>query len=538
MVDIKNTIKNLYAYIFGIGLIANAQALFLNTDATDSIRAYGSTQALMTSGRFVGHYLDIIFEQLGFYFPFRYINILLYIAYTAMAVIFILLIFNVKDRLRGCLIGAIIMTSAVNSGVLVYYYVAHMYGFCLLISMISAYLLLNKKMTVIPALLLALSLGIYQAYLATVVLVIFLYQFIAITNKKVNVKVWFSDVIRCALTSMVALIIYILANKLALNLSGLSMAGYLNMSSNVVPSYQKDQIIKLLFESYMLIYHLIFTAKYFFCDNIVIRLCIAASFISFLWLYVALLMQQKSIAKRCWLIILFLLLPCIINLPMFISAEVPERISLNWYFIFVIPILLSDVTQTDQNRKYNIIIQSIHRHVTAVMIVTVTVASLYSTYRNVNIYTSMSKANTLAEDIVDDIEHRIAECDGFTADKELCFVGILDTEITNGMFFNVEYSEYLYKLFNRDYSSIFKRYALLNYKYLTPDDKRVKTYSTDDIKNGTAMNKNDEFFCVKDIHVGFPTIHSNNDTIKRMPSYPSYGCVQEVNGTIIIKLSN
>ena len=172
------------------------------------------------------------------------------------------------------------------------------------------------------------------------------------------------------------------------------------------------------------------------------------------------------------------------------------------------------------------------------MIVTVTVASLYSTYRNVNIYTSMSKANTLAEDIVDDIEHRIAECDGFTADKELCFVGILDTEITNGMFFNVEYSEYLYKLFNRDYSSIFKRYALLNYKYLTPDDKRVKAYSTDDIKNGTAMNKNDEFFCVKGIHVGFPTIHSNNDAIKRMPSYPSSGCVQEVNGTIIIKLSD
>lgn len=194
MVDIKNTIKNLYAYIFGIGLIANAQALFLNTDATDSIRAYGSTQALMTSGRFVGHYLDIIFEQLGFYFPFRYINILLYIAYTAMAVIFILLIFNVKDRLRGCLIGAIIMTSAVNSGVLVYYYVAHMYGFCLLISMISAYLLLKKKMTVIPALLLALSLGIYQAYLATVVLVIFLYQFIAITNKKNKCK---SMVFRC-----------------------------------------------------------------------------------------------------------------------------------------------------------------------------------------------------------------------------------------------------------------------------------------------------------------------------------------------------
>ena len=77
MADIRSTIKNCFAWIFSIGLIVNAPAMFFYTDATDSIRAYGSTQALMTSGRFVGHYLDVLFEWAGFYFPYRYINVLL-----------------------------------------------------------------------------------------------------------------------------------------------------------------------------------------------------------------------------------------------------------------------------------------------------------------------------------------------------------------------------------------------------------------------------------------------------------------------------
>lgn len=84
MEDIKNTIKSSYAFIFLIGVIANAQALFFYTDATDSIRAYGSTQALMTSGRFIGHYLDILFDLAGFYFPYRYINVLLYILFVVV----------------------------------------------------------------------------------------------------------------------------------------------------------------------------------------------------------------------------------------------------------------------------------------------------------------------------------------------------------------------------------------------------------------------------------------------------------------------
>ncbi len=537
MTAARNTITKLYTYIFAIALITNAQALFLNTDATDSIRAYGGTQAQMTSGRFIGHYLDLLFEQMGFFFPFRYINVLLYLAFVALAVVVILLIFDIRDFFRSCLIGGIITTSAVNSGVLVYFYVAHMYGLCFLISMISTYLLLKKKMTVVPVLLLVISLGLYQAYFACVILVIFLYQLAALADSENDIKAWLLDVIRCIFVTAAALVIYISVNKLALNLAGLSMTGYANMSENVVPNYSISQLAKLLLTSYTLIFSFISSGGYFFCDNVVIRFCIAVSFISFLWFYLIIFIRQKSPVRRGMLFALFILLPVIINLPMFISAEVSERVCLNWYFIFIIPFILEKIAQNGIYEQSETATSQIYRKIMPVLACTVMLAGLYSAYRNVNIYSSYAKANALAEDIVDDIEHRIAECEDFIPDKELCFIGTLDTDVTNGMFFNIEYSEFLYKLFNRDYSSIFKRYALFDYKYLTPDDNRVARCSVDDLKNENPVKEN-ELFCIDGIHGGYPTIHSNSEAIKAMPSYPASGCVQCIKDVVIIKLSD
>lgn len=537
MVDIKNTIKSSYTYIFLIGVIANAQALFFYTDATDSIRAYGSTQALMTSGRFIGHYLDVLFDRAGFYFPYRYINVLFYILFVALAVVFILLIFDVKSTVKSCLIGAIIMTSAVNSGVLVYYYVAHMYGFCFLLSMFSAYLIVKRKMMVIPAILLMMSLGIYQAYLATVILVIFLYQMLALLKDDADVKTWLVDTFRYIFTAGSALILYVVANKFALKAAGLSIEGYANMSENVVPSYSFTDIVYLLKTSYSLIFSFIFTNQYFFCDNIVARISIAFSLLLFLYLFGFSFVKTKAHSKQFLLLLLFIALPMVINLPMFVEKEVPERICMNWYFIFIIPLLFINTLDGAPIQRKESLAEIKKAALPLVALVMVT-ASLYSTYRNVTIYAGYQKANELAEEAVHDIESRIAACENFQSENEICFIGTLDVNKVNSYFFNVEYSEYLHKLFNRDHSSIFKRFALHRYKYLTPDDTRVARYTVEDMKNGTPTKEAERLYCISGIHGGFQTIHSNDRRIRQMPSYPANGCVKVIDGITYVKLSD
>ena len=86
MTDTKNTIKkNGYVFLSAllVGVLINSQALFFSTDATDSLRAYGSTQAQESSGRFIGHILDLVMERMGFYQPFRFINVLIYLVFLA-----------------------------------------------------------------------------------------------------------------------------------------------------------------------------------------------------------------------------------------------------------------------------------------------------------------------------------------------------------------------------------------------------------------------------------------------------------------------
>lgn len=538
MADIKNTIKSSYAYIFLIGLIANAQALFFYTDATDSIRAYGSTQALMTSGRFIGHYLDVLFDRAGFYFPYRYINVLFYILFVALAVMFILLTFDVKSTAKSCLIGAVIMTSAVNSGVLVYYYVAHMYGVCFLLSMFSTYLIVKRKMMVMPAILLMLSLGIYQAYFATVILVIFLYQLFALLKDEVDVKIWFNGTFRNIFTVCSALILYVLANKIALKAAGLSIEGYANMSENVVPSYGFTDIVYLLKTSYTLIFSFIFTNQYFFCDNIVARISIALSFLLFLYLFVFSFEKVKAHSKKVLLLILLIALPMMINLPMFVEKEVPERICMNWYFIFILPLLFINALDGMPMQGKTVALTEIKKTVLPLVVIVTVTAGSYSTYRNVTIYAGYQKANELAEEAVHDIEGKLAACEDFQSANEICFIGTLDVNEVNSYFFNVEYSEYLHKLFNRDHSSIFKRFALHRYKYLTPDDIRVARYTVEDMKNEKPTKEGKMLYCISGIHGGFQTIHSNDLRIKQMPSYPDNGCVNVIDGITYVKLSD
>ncbi len=540
MIDTCKAIKKEYIHtfliIFLIAAFVNAQALFFNADASDSLRAYGSAQILMSLGRFFGHYLDVIFEWMGFFQPFRYINGLFYLAYSSLAVIFILLALDIRDKLRGILIGVVIMTSAVNSSILVYFYTAHMYGLSFLISMIGVYLILKKKMIVLPAILIALSLGIYQAYFATIIMIVFLHQVLRLIKDDISIKAWFLETLTFGLVILEALILYVAANKLALNISGASLSGYLDMSENVVPSYNLLQILNLIKASYTLIYTFITSNSYWISDNIVNRICIAFAFFAFCIEAVIIFTKQRDIKKKALLIALLLALPLVINLPMFVDSKLYERVCLNWYFIFIIPIVLGGVIDFNAIGIRSFVKPKHLEYFLAIVICQAVISSSYSAYRNINIYTSYAKANEIAQDLVDDIEHRIANCDGFTIDKELCFIGNLDTDITNERFFNIEYSAFLYKIFNRDYSSIFKRYALLDYKYILADDVRVVNYSLDGLINGEeSLNNTDEFFS---INGKYSYIYSNNEKIKAMPSYPAAGCVKEIDGIIIIKLSD
>lgn len=557
----KNTINKkigdfrtyfLYAFIFGV--IVNSQALFFNTDATDSLRAYGGTGAEIGSGRFIGHLLDILFENLGFYQPFRFINVLIFLALSAVAATLIVMIFRIRDRLLGVIICFIIMSSAETSGILAYYYVAHMYGFSFVLSIMSCYLILKRKGIILPAFLIAVSLGIYQAFLPTVILVIFLYQFLELScHPEGHVEegdaaapdsfkeahdlatVWFINTIRFSLIVIAGLVIYVLSNRIYLVLSGESISGYMNMGSNVLPDLGLSSTVSFGIRSYQFLFSLPFSQEYFISDNLIIRISLLCSLLVLMLEFLYFIQRQRKHTMRVFiLLVLCLALPLIINLPMLIMDEVGERVSLNWYFVFIIPLIFYEYVDEKFLKHY------LKRFSMAIYILLTICACItigYDCYRNQNIYQSYIKVHETASYIVHDLEQRLADNGDFSLEDEIIFVGRLDTESLNKNFFNVEYDEFLYNVFNRDHNSIFKRYALKNYNFIIPGDSRIKEYSIDEFRVVSQDELEDyDYFCINGVHNGLPTIHSTKDEIEAMPSYPDAGCVRKIDGIMVIKL--
>ena len=537
MADTRNITKEriglfIYACLFGI--IINAQPLFFNTDATDSIRAYGSTQAQEGSGRFIGHILDVIFERMGFYQPFRFINVLIYIIFLAAFAVLTVMILDIGKRSLALLTASVIMSCAMNSGELAYYYVSHMYGFSLFISGLACWLMLKRRAVLIPALLLFISLGIYQAFFPTVILLIFLHELLRLFDDEADIKAWLFSVLRYMLIVIEALAIYIIANRIYLTLSGSAMSGYLNMSENVLPSYTPSMILKLIGESYSFFFGLPFTERYFLSDNIIMRLSLGFFIGLTIFELIYALMRTRDVWKRLLILLLFIVLPIFINLPMFMQGSVGERFSLNWYFIFIAPMAvfcrIPGLLEAKGRRCMGMLY--------SLMIICASFSIAYGAYRNVNIYTSYLRTQEIAENVVLDIENRLGECEGFSLEEELVFIGSLDTQSLNKSFFNVEYDEFINKVFNRDHSSIFRRYALHNYDIITPDDERVQALSLEDFNSLSETELADlRLFCIKDIHGGFETIHSGLEEIRKMPSYPDAGCIKKIGDVVICKLS-
>ena len=552
MTDTKNTIKkNGYVFLSAllVGILINSQPLFFSTDATDSLRAYGSTQAQESSGRFIGHILDLVMERMGFYQPFRFINVLIYLVFLAASAALVVMILDIGRRCLALSAAAVLVSCAMNSGILAYYYVCHMYGFSLFLSVLACFLLLKKRAVLAPVFLLVLSLGIYQAFFPTVLLLIFLHELTRLMDEKTEIKEWFLAVLRYMAAVLAALAMYILLNRLYLSLAGVSMSGYLGMSENVIPSYTPAMILDYIGQSFRFLAQLPFTDRYFLSDNGIMQLSLGICIGLTLLIMVRELAKAGTGLRKGLLLLLFLALPCFINLPMLMQGTVGERFSLNWYFILIVPLVwmdricpdagtvpdvlefLTGAAESKASRRWKI--------ACGLLCTAVLFGAAYSAYRNVNIYTSYAKTHEIAEHVVLDVENRFADCEDYGVGDEILFVGSLDARTINDAFFNIEYQEYLSKVFNRDHSSIFRRYGLHNHRIITPEDDRVLKFSLGDFG---ALEEEDirrlPYFCVTGLRDDFPVIHSGSEEIRSMPSYPDAGCVRKIDGILVCKFSD
>lgn len=542
---IKQIIIFTIVFVFGIVLHSLAFADYVfNFDSLNRMYGIG---ALPRLGRFMGYILE---QWFGNYFGYEkvipLINIFLSVVFISLANSILAQIFEIKNIFISIIIGLLIMMSPAISDTMQYHYVAYWYAFNLLINFLACYLLLKRNQVILPFLLLTVSLAIYQAYFLTSITIIFLYYYqealnhssgASTNNSKAcfeDLKEYFLKIIKCIVVVVASLCTYINLNKIYLTWHGIKMAAYNGMTGNVVPKYTAIELINLVKKTYIILAEYITSNIYSISNTYLISILL----IPFYLLFVIIIIKKIKRLDLPYIVvsaILTLLLPIIINAPVFVTSSLADRVALNFVFLFITPLLLLDKLIIEEGQAYGVGTSALIKilHVSTCALAIIFIINFANT--GVGEYYSLKYANKEMENITLDISNRIYQLDDYDKDKKVIFVGKLNVGALNQD--RLENEELGFISMNLSYNplNVFHRYSPFEFKYYTYDDVELLTLDSKP-SNREARTKKD--FYAYEINSTLFVVHSSLDEVAAMPSYPRSGCVKVVGDKVIVKFSD
>ena len=154
-----------------VGLLAHLYKITNWLPNWDSLVFRYDSQNMVSLGRW---FLPVICS-FSSYYDLPFLNGILAIIFHAVGAVLVCKILKVEKPVSAFLIGGIIISFPTVTSVMMYNYVADAYGFAFLLSVLAAMLLTEEKPHPIgAAILIALSAGIYQAYITVTIMLILL----------------------------------------------------------------------------------------------------------------------------------------------------------------------------------------------------------------------------------------------------------------------------------------------------------------------------------------------------------------------------
>lgn len=154
-----------------VGLIAHLYKIANWLPNWDSLVFRYDSQNMIALGRW---FLPVACAFSSFY-DLPFLNGIGAIVFHALGAVCICRILNVQNKITAFLIGAVIVSFPTVTSVMMYNYVADGYGIAFFLSVLAALLMTKEKPRyILAAVLIALSTGIYQAYITVTIMLILL----------------------------------------------------------------------------------------------------------------------------------------------------------------------------------------------------------------------------------------------------------------------------------------------------------------------------------------------------------------------------
>lgn len=189
----------------------------------DSLVFRYDPQNMVAMGRW---FLPVVCSPSSFY-DLPWLNGLLAIIIHALGAVCICKMFRVKKNTTAALIGALVITFPTVTSVLLYNYVADGYALAFLLSCMAAmFLVSDEPKYVLSVICIALSAGIYQAYITVIVMLLLCYLILETLREESKVRELIVKSVKILLAGAAGMALYYALMTVILKITGSAILEY------------------------------------------------------------------------------------------------------------------------------------------------------------------------------------------------------------------------------------------------------------------------------------------------------------------------
>ncbi len=333
---------------FVMGIVAHLYKITNWLPNWDSIVFRYDSQNMIAMGRW---FLPVVCAP-GSFYDLPLVSGLMAIIFHGLGAVLICKIFGITKNITAAFTGAFVATFPTVTSVMMYNYVADGYAFAFLLSCVAAVLLTKKKPCYIgAAILIALSAGIYQAYITVTIMLLLLKLISELLYDNTNAKNLVIKCLKFLFAGVLGMVIYYLVLTVLIKITGTELLDY--QGFNNATSFKSIDILGSLYtmkKSFM---------SYFFDFSsglAVFSIINCVVFVLTFVLYLTDVIRNKiSISKFLLLCLFVLLLPVGASVLSFINSGIDyHNLMKMGFLVFYLFLILQYERKDDKYTKLNV----------------------------------------------------------------------------------------------------------------------------------------------------------------------------------------
>lgn len=328
-----------------VGLIAHLYKITNWLPNWDSLVFRYDAQNMVSIGRW---FLPVVASLSSFY-DLPWVTGLLAIIFHGLGAVCICKMFNVKKSTTAILIGAAVVSFPTVTSVMLYNYVADAYAISFFLACLAALLMTSEKPKFILAVvLIALSVGIYQAYITVTIMLLLCYLIVNVFNKEATLKTMLVKGAKFLLTGALGMALYYLVLNVVLKVTSTELLEYQGLDS------------ALSFSGFHLLGSL-YTIKESFVDyffnfsnglNVFNTINVIVFVLTFVFYLIDVIKQKLNLSRILALCMFAILLPFGANVLAFLNSAIDyHNLMLMGFFVFYLFFILHYENVEFKNKK-------------------------------------------------------------------------------------------------------------------------------------------------------------------------------------------